>query len=144
MQPPLLLTITTTTEFTKDMPDGVEIVLFPKIGEGCVDVHADVDKNIPYSILQKSVLDDLQLEYKPCQKPGFTDARGRTHTPIGYIDLQYHKAGIPKENTDTFYVVESGDPPVELKLVELRPKGDEDPDTGTRPMALGAQTSGMV
>lgn len=128
----------TTTESIQDTSNGVDIVLFPKIGEGCIDVHADVDKDIPYSILQKSVLDDLQLAYKPCQEPGFTDAKGRTHTPIGYIELQYHVAGIPKENTETFYVVESGDPEVELKCI------DKHTDTGVRPMALGTQTSGMV
>lgn len=116
----------------------MDIVLFPKIGQRSIEVHADVDEDIPYSLLQKSVLDDLQLQHKPCHEPEFI-SKGRTQTPIGYVDLQWHKAGVLIENTERFYVVESGRPSVALKGT-----GNEDTDNGVRPVGIGAQTSGMA
>ncbi|KAL8763284.1 MAG: hypothetical protein Q9184_000840, partial [Pyrenodesmia sp. 2 TL-2023] len=118
-----------------DVLHGVDISLFPKIGKRSIEIRADVDKNIPYSIVQKSLLGDWQLQFEPCQEPQFTDKRGRTHTPIGHVDLQWHKAGFLLENTETFYVVDSGDP-----IVELKHAGDEATDSGIRPVGLGAQT----
>ncbi|KAL8644838.1 MAG: hypothetical protein Q9226_007570 [Calogaya cf. arnoldii] len=80
-----------------------------------MEVRADVDMNIPYSIVQKSLLENLGLQYESCQEPNFTDKKGRTHIPVGHVNLQWHKASSLLENTETFYVVDSGNPIVELK-----------------------------
>ncbi|KAL8910321.1 MAG: hypothetical protein Q9171_004365 [Xanthocarpia ochracea] len=101
-----------------------------------MEVRADVDMNIPYSIVQKSVLEDLGLQYESCQEPKFTDKKGRTHAPVGHVDLQWQKAGFLLENPETFYVVDSGNP-----IVELKHRGDQAADNGIRPVALGAQNS---
>ncbi|KAI4198015.1 MAG: hypothetical protein LQ346_002860 [Caloplaca aetnensis] len=90
---------------------------------------------MPYSIVQKSLLEDWQLQYALRQEPKFTDKRGRTHTPIGHVELQWHKAGFLLENTETFYVVDSGAP-----IVALKHAGDKATDSGIRPVGLGAQT----
>lgn len=125
-------------ERQQDVIYGVMISLFPKKGKQSIEVRADVDRNIPYSIVQKSLLEDWQLLYESCQEPQFTDKRGRKHTPVGHVELQWHKAGSLLENSETFYVVDSGDPIVELK------HGAEQPaDSGIRPVALGPQTPGM-
>lgn len=116
---------------------GVDIFLFPKIGNRSIEIHADVDENMPYSIVQKSLLEDWQLQYALRQEPKFTDKRGRTHTPIGHVELQWHKAGFLLENTETFYVVDSGAP-----IVALKHAGDKATDSGIRPVGLGAQTPG--
>ncbi|KAL8843853.1 MAG: hypothetical protein Q9176_001815 [Flavoplaca citrina] len=127
----------TVSPQTTDMDEicGVMISLFPKKGKQSIAVRADVDRNIPFSIVQKSLLEDWQLLYESCQDPQFTDKRGRTHTPIGYVDLQWHKAGSLLENSETFYVVDSGDP-----IVELKHGGEQPADSGIRPVALGPQT----
>ncbi|KAL8670727.1 MAG: hypothetical protein Q9168_004754 [Polycauliona sp. 1 TL-2023] len=120
----------------KDVLNGVEITLFPRIGTRSIKVRADVDNNIPCSIVQKSILDSLSLEYESCQEPEFTDRSGRTHSPIGRVDLEWQKTGFLLQNTETFYVVDSGDPAVELKHA-----GDPAAtDNGVRPVGLAAQT----
>lgn len=98
-----------------------------------------MDETIPYSIVQKSLLNDWQLQYELCQRPRFTDKEGRAHTPIGRVDLQWRKTSSLLEKTETFYVVDSGDP-----IVELRHAGDQAADSGIRPVGLGAQTPGMT
>lgn len=121
------------------MLHGIDISLFPKVGKRSIEVHADVDNNIPSSIVQRSLLNDWQLQFESGQEPDFIDKKGRIHTPIGRVNLQWHKAGFLVENTETFYVVDSGNP-----LVELKHAGDQAADSGIRPVALGAQTPGMT
>ncbi|KAL8993253.1 MAG: hypothetical protein Q9169_006479 [Polycauliona sp. 2 TL-2023] len=108
-----------------DLLHGLDITLFPKIGRRSIEVHADVDPNIPHSIVQKSVLMDWDVQYESCEEPRFTDKKGRSHTPIGRVDLQWHKAGFLTENKETFYVVDSENPTVELKH-----GGDQTTDSG--------------
>ncbi|KAI4265619.1 MAG: hypothetical protein L6R35_007081 [Caloplaca aegaea] len=122
-----------------DVLHGIDISLFPKVGKRSIEVHADVDNNIPSSIVQRSLLNDWQLQFESGQEPDFIDKKGRIHTPIGRVNLQWHKAGFLVENTETFYVVDSGNP-----LVELKHAGDQAADSGIRPVALGAQTPGMT
>ncbi len=98
-----------------------------------------MDERVAYSFLQKSVLEDLKLQYEPCHDPAFEDDRGQMHTPIGKIDLVWHKPNNPKENTETFHVVESCQPIMKLKT----PNG-KDVDNGVRPVELGAQTTGTA
>lgn len=121
------------------MLHGIEIYLFPKVGTRSIEVRADVDTNIPYSIVQKSLMEDWKLQYELCQEPKFTDKKGRTHTPIGRVGLQWHKTGFLLENSETFYVVDSGDP-----IVELKHGGEQAADSGIRPLELGAQSVGMT
>lgn len=99
-----------------------------------------MDSTIRYPTVQKATLDELQLQCDDHrQVEPYKDKKGRIHTPIGRIDLKWHKIGHLKEYTDTFYVVESGGPRVVIK--KTRENGT---DNAARPLGLGAQTPGMA
>lgn len=134
-----MLTMTTATKVIQDELAGINITLFPKLGTRSIEKHADVDDDILYPILQKSILDELQVPYTKCQVEPYRDKKGRNHTPIGRVELKWHKIGFLVEHTDTFYVVESGEPPVVVKRTDKN-----DADNAARPLGLGAQNRGMA
>ncbi|KAL9607226.1 MAG: hypothetical protein Q9167_007840 [Letrouitia subvulpina] len=128
--------MTTTIEIIQDELHGMDITLFPKDGTTSTTVHADVDEDSPYFILQKDILDKLKLQYTQCQAPSYKDKKGRNHTPIGRVNLVWHKPGYHVEHNDTFYVVNSGNPKAAIKRT-----GKNDTDNAARPLGLGAQSA---
>ncbi|KAL8775247.1 MAG: hypothetical protein Q9209_000253 [Squamulea sp. 1 TL-2023] len=105
----------TATKIAQDELHRINIILFPRNGNRSVVLHADVDKDMLHPILQKSVLDILELQYTPCTALQIKDKKGRNHTLIGCVDLVWHKTGYHTEHDETFYVVESGSPDIVLR-----------------------------
>ncbi|KAL8702917.1 MAG: hypothetical protein Q9201_003923 [Fulgogasparrea decipioides] len=134
------LTMPTLLKPTKDTNSGIDITLFPKNKEGYINTHAEVDISMSVSILSRPALDELQLSCEPCDEGiTFQAARGRTHVPVGKIGLQWHKRDKAKQNSETFYVVESATVLVILGA-SARPNGDADTCAGIHPLGLKQQT----
>ncbi|KAL8717933.1 MAG: hypothetical protein Q9225_004881 [Loekoesia sp. 1 TL-2023] len=128
-----------------DEVDGVKIVLFPGDVfpggvETHVDIHADVDRSIPVSIISRPVLNCLRLDCKPCEAIDIQYKRQQKHRLFGKVDLQWHIMGIAKQHSETFYIIES-----ETKMVVLGrtafPEDEDQAGAGTYPLEHAKQTS---
>lgn len=120
----------------------MSVTLFPRATESHVDIHATVDKVMLISIISRGVLDQLRVDYTPCQNIEETDERGASHRPFGMVELQWNKEGIALQYPETFYIVESSNMIVIFGRSALS-KLIED-EGGAYPLGLGKQTPGMV
>lgn len=130
------------TDSTKDATGGMSIVLFPGDEEGHVEIHAEVDQSMPFSVISRQILKRLGLDCKPCQKVEAQDTKYRTYVAVGKIDLQWHKTSIAKQHSETFYVVDS-ETAVVLLGGSAFPTDNTEGDPGTYPIGLKPQTPGM-
>ncbi|KAL8670139.1 MAG: hypothetical protein Q9168_005304 [Polycauliona sp. 1 TL-2023] len=90
----------------------LDIVLFPERDpEGdSVDVQALVDESLPFSIISRETLEGTGASYTSCLVKTVKDARGVQFSPIGKVDLRWHKKGFPKSHGESFRVVDEGLP----------------------------------
>ncbi|KAL8819673.1 MAG: hypothetical protein Q9223_001944 [Gallowayella weberi] len=95
---------------TKEMQADVNITLFseleqPEDSDGAV--RAQSDHSLPFSIISRPMLQRLGVKWTPGKKETVKDTRGVPHSPVGEVNLRWHKQGLGKSHPETFYVVES-------------------------------------
>ncbi len=70
------------------------------------EIRAFVDPSLPFSIVSKGMLDQIGEKHTLCKKNPATDAKGVVHTPVGEVDLRWHKKELGKSHSEHFYVVD--------------------------------------
>ncbi|KAL8840378.1 MAG: hypothetical protein Q9176_003871 [Flavoplaca citrina] len=85
----------------------VDIVLFPEQEEGEDGaIQALSDKNLPFSIISRGMLNQLGVKYTACYVETVKDAKGNQYSPVGKVDLRWHKKGVGKSHPEPFRVVD--------------------------------------
>ncbi|KAI4170700.1 MAG: hypothetical protein LQ343_004799 [Gyalolechia ehrenbergii] len=95
----------------------IDIIVFPERDESEGSdgaVTAQADKSLPYSIISTGMLSRVGVGFIPCQMREVKDAKNMTHSPIGKVDLRWHKKEKGKSHPQTFYVVDRATPLVLL------------------------------
>ena len=127
----------------------VPIVVFPthqvsatESGSGGVAIQAKFDLSIPSSIISQGTLNQLGLKATPCQQPPVTDSEGVQHSPVGQVELRWHKAGLGRSYPERFFVINR---PSSFAI--LGRSADEasnaSPGSSALPIGLHAQTAGL-
>ncbi|KAL9638884.1 MAG: hypothetical protein Q9204_001331 [Flavoplaca sp. TL-2023a] len=90
----------------------ISIVVFPthqvsasESGPDGVAIRAKFDRSIPFSIISQGTLDQLGLNAIPCQQSPVTDSEGVQHSPIGQVELRWHKEELGKSYPERFLVI---------------------------------------
>ncbi|KAI4128686.1 MAG: hypothetical protein LQ338_002633 [Usnochroma carphineum] len=95
----------------------IKIVLFSESEESNSSdgsIQAQFDKTMPVSIVSKGMLNKMKSKYVPCQKEPVKDSKNVIYSPVGQVDLRWHKEEQGKSYAETFYVVDQQTPLVIL------------------------------
>ena len=60
------------------------------------------------------MLDQIGMQRTPCHESPVRDAQGVEHTPVGKVDLRWHKKELAKSHSELFFVVDKPKPIVIL------------------------------
>ncbi|KAL8936839.1 MAG: hypothetical protein Q9216_004724 [Gyalolechia sp. 2 TL-2023] len=122
----------------------VDIVVFPEQdqsegSDGSVRAHAD--KSLPCSIISTGMLSRVHVGFTPSQTQAVKDKRNTTYSPIGKVDLRWHKKEKGKSYPQTFYVVNQATPLVILGAPAFV-TGNQSSGNELLPVGLHQQTAG--
>ena len=84
----------------------IAIIVFGDTEEKEQPTNAVVDRSLPVSIISKAMIEELQAKPKPAQQDPVKDSKGKVYTPIGKVDLLWHRTTTSRTNQQTFFVVD--------------------------------------
>ena len=84
----------------------MEVVIFSRSGVKA-SIRAKVEETLLYSVISKSMLDHMRLSYSPSQQGPAKDSENKVYSPIGEVNLRWHKEDRVKSFAETFYVVDT-------------------------------------
>ena len=122
------------------MESSIDITVFVDNDEKEESTRALVDPKLPSSIISKALVEKLQPGWRPSQQPLIKDSQGKAYSPIGQVELNWHRKDVPKTNQQTFFVVDLPDTSVVFGANAVPP------ESGPPISALGLkpQTDGMT
>ncbi|KAL9596000.1 MAG: hypothetical protein Q9219_006084 [cf. Caloplaca sp. 3 TL-2023] len=86
----------------------VDIVVFSELDESehtDGSIKARADKSLSYSVISTAMLNRVRVNHTLCQKEAVRDSKNRVYSPVGKVDLRWHKKLKGKSHLETFYVV---------------------------------------
>ncbi|KAL9613240.1 MAG: hypothetical protein Q9167_002200 [Letrouitia subvulpina] len=125
-----------------DEGNEIRIELYPAAVERFIHPLAQVDKEIPISIISIHCLTQLGLPYAACNRASVKDRSQTVYSPVGKIDLEWRKIDKAKQFSETFYVVE-GDTPLVILGKTAFPQ-EENTGAELTPLELSRQTPGTL
>ena len=121
----------------------VDIVLFPEEEEGEDGaIQALSDKTLPFSIVSRGMLKQLGVQYTTCDVETVKDAKGDQYSPVGKVDLRWHRKGAGKSHPEPFRVVDQNKSIVILGGPAF-PKSVKPPEGSVKPIGAHKQTAGL-
>lgn len=88
------------------------------------------------------MLSQLGVKYTSCQGEAVKDAKGAQYSPVGKVDLRWHKKGVGKSHAEPFRVVEQSTSIVILGASAFL--NSTQPSGGTvQPIGVHQQTTGL-
>ncbi|KAL9035829.1 MAG: hypothetical protein Q9180_004639 [Flavoplaca navasiana] len=122
----------------------VDIVLFPEEEEGEDGaIQALSDKTLPFSIISRGMLNQLGVNYTPCNVERVKDAKGDQYSPVGKVDLRWHRKGAGKSHPEPFRVVDQNNSIVILGGPAF-PKSVKPPGGSVQPIGTHKQTAVLI
>ncbi|KAL8894604.1 MAG: hypothetical protein Q9192_004187, partial [Flavoplaca navasiana] len=119
----------------------VDIVLFPEQEEGEDGaIQALTDKTLPFSIISQGMLTMLGVKYTTCYVETVKDAKGEQYSPVGKVDLRWHRKGVGKSHPEPFRVVDQNNSIVILGGPAF-PKSVKPPGGSVQPIGAHKQTA---
>ena len=118
----------------------IDVIVFGDTEEIEEALNADVDKALPISIISEGLVERLRAEKKPCHRPPVQDSKGKKFSPIGQVNLLWHRKNVPRTNQQKFFVVEMSGKDV-IFGADVIPR-DNAPDIHT--LGLNSQTDGKT
>ena len=118
----------------------IDVTIFGDTEEIEEATNADVDKALPISIISEGLVERLRAEKLPCQRPPVQDSKGKKFSPIGQVNLLWHRKNVARTNPQKFFVVEMSGKDV-IFGADVIPK-DNAPDIHT--LGLKPQTAGKT
>ena len=84
----------------------IEITVFGDTEEREQSTNAEVDRDLPISIISRTMVERLQAKIKPAQQGPVKDSKGNVYTPVGKVDLLWHRKMASRTNSQRFFVVD--------------------------------------
>ncbi|KAL8684882.1 MAG: hypothetical protein Q9224_006085, partial [Gallowayella concinna] len=106
-----------------------------------LSIYAQVDKSKPTSIISTTALQALHVVYEPCPERQTQDAKNRSYTLIGKLDLDWFVWDGAMQWSETFYVVRS-DRAVVMLGESAFGEDYKEPDDDCCPLELPQKTPG--
>lgn len=109
-------------------------------GDGATQAMSD--KSLPFSIISRGMLTQLGVTYTSCQEETVKDAKGAQHSPVGKVDLRWHKKGLGKSHAEPFRVVDNNTSIVILGATAF-PNSTKSAGGSVQPIGVHHQTAGL-
>ena len=118
----------------------IDIIVFGDTEEREESTNAKVDRDLPISIISRAMVERLGAEPKPSQQGPVKDSKGKLYTPIGKVDLLWHRKTASRTNPQTFFVVDLSGIVVIFGANAIPPPPDSSSNIHT--LGLNTQTDG--
>lgn len=84
----------------------IEIIVWGDNEEIEQATNAGVDRDLPVSVISKTMTEKLRAGTKPSQQGPVKDSKGKVYTPIGKVNLLWQRSTAAQTNEQTFFVVD--------------------------------------
>lgn len=106
-------------------------------------MKAKLDKTLPISVISKTTVARLPLDYTQLQPETVEDSEPKRYSLIGQLKLRWHKKDLALSHPETFYVTEMTAYEVILGATASSEATDAI-DSGIHTLGLDHQTTGMT